>query len=73
MKARGEGLSMPLDVFDVSLAPDVSAAMLNNRLDKSEPARWIFQDLHITSDYAGALVVEALASRPDLSYFAFGC
>ena len=73
VKARGEGLSMPLDVFDVSLAPDVSAAMLNNRVDKSEPARWIFQDLHIASDYAGALVVEALASRPDLSYFAFSC
>lgn len=73
VKARGEGLSMPLDVFDVSLAPDVSAAMLNNRVDKSEPARWIFQDLHITPDYAGALVVEALASRPDLSYFAFSC
>lgn len=73
VKARGEGLSMPLDVFDVSLAPDVSAAMLNNRVDKSEPARWIFQDLHIAPDYAGALVVEALASRPDLSYFAFSC
>lgn len=73
VKARGEGLSMPLDVFDVSLAPDVSAAMLNNRVDKSEPARWIFQDLHIASDYAGALVVEALASPPNLSYFAFSC
>ena len=60
VKARGEGLSMPLDVFDVSLAPDVPAAMLNNRVDKSEPARWIFQDLHIAPDYAGALVVEAV-------------
>lgn len=73
VKARGEGLSMPLDVFDVSLAPDVSAAMLNNRVDKSEPARWIFQNLHIAPDYAGALVVEAVASRPNLSYFAFSC
>ena len=73
VKARGEGLSMPLDVFDVSLAPEVPAAMLNNRVDKSEPARWIFQDLHIAPDYAGALVVNAVASRPNLSYFAFSC
>jgi 4'-phosphopantetheinyl transferase len=73
VKARGEGLSMPLDVFDVTLAPDVSAAMLSNRVDRSEPARWIFQNLHIAPDYAGALVVEALASRPNLSYFAFSC
>ena len=73
VKARGEGLSMPLDVFDVSLAPDTSAAMLSNRVDKSEPSRWIFQNLEIAPDYAGALVVEAVASRPDLSYFAFSC
>ena len=73
VKARGEGLSMPLDVFDVSLAPDVPAAMLSNRVDESEPSHWIFQDLQIASDYAGALVVEAVASRPHLSYFAFSC
>ena len=73
VKARGEGLSMPLDVFDVSLAPHVPAAMLSNRVDESEPSRWIFQDLQIATDYAGALVVEAEASRPHLSYFAFSC
>ena len=73
VKARGEGLSMPLDVFDVSLAPDVPAAMLSNRVDKSEPLHWIFHDLQIDSDYAGALVIEAVDSPPHLSYFAFGC
>lgn len=73
VKARGEGLSMPLDVFDVSLAPGVSAAMLGNRVDESEPSRWIFQDLQIASGYAGALVIEAVASRPHLSLFAFSC
>jgi 4'-phosphopantetheinyl transferase len=73
VKARGEGLSMPLDVFDVSLAPDVPAAMLSNRVDESQPSHWIFQDLQIASDYAGALVIEAVAPRPHLSYFAFSC
>jgi 4'-phosphopantetheinyl transferase len=71
VKARGEGLSMPLDVFDVTLAPNVPAAMLNNRVDTSEPARWIFQNLHIAPDYAGALVIEALRSQPRLSHFQF--
>lgn len=73
VKARGEGLSMPLDVFDVSLAPDVPAAMLSNRVDKTETARWIFQDLQVAPGYAGALVIEAVASRPRLSCFAFSC
>jgi 4'-phosphopantetheinyl transferase len=73
VKARGEGLSMPLDVFDVSLAPDVPAAMLSNRIDESEPSGWIFQDLQIAPGYAGALVIQAVDSRPHLSYFAFSC
>lgn len=73
VKARGEGLSMPLDVFDVSLAPGVPATMLSNRIDDAEPSRWIFQHLQIAPDYAGALVVEAVTSRPNLSYFAFSC
>jgi 4'-phosphopantetheinyl transferase len=71
VKARGEGLSMPLDVFDVSVAPGTPAAMLSNRVDKSEPSRWIFQDLQIAPDYAGALVVEALRTQPRLSHFQF--
>jgi 4'-phosphopantetheinyl transferase len=71
VKARGEGLSMLLDIFDVSLAPDVPAAMLNNRVDMSEPSRWIFQDLQVASGYAGALVIEALRSQPRLSHFQF--
>lgn len=73
IKARGEGGVLAADQFDVSLAPGAPAAMLNNRIDKAEPARWIFQDLHIAPNYAGTLVIEAAASPPRLSYFAFGC
>lgn len=71
VKARGEGLSMALDVFDVSLAPGVPAGMLHNRVDQTETARWIFEDLAIGPEYAGALVIEALNSTPRLSHFAF--
>jgi 4'-phosphopantetheinyl transferase len=71
VKARGEGLSMPLDQFDVSLAPGVPAAMLGNRIDESEKNRWILHDLQTAPNYAGALVIEALQTPPRLSFFAF--
>lgn len=71
VKARGEGLSIPLDEFDVSLAPSVPAAMLGNRIDDTEKSRWIFQDLQINPRYAGALVIESTQSQPHLSFFAF--
>ena len=71
VKARGEGLSMPLDRFDVSLAPGVTAAMLGNRMDEEEKSRWTFQDFQVAHGYAAALVIETLQSQPRLSYFAF--
>jgi len=70
VKARGEGLSMPLDQFDVSLAPGVEALMLGNRIDDAEKSRWTFQDLHVTQGYAAALVIENVQTPPRLSYFA---
>ena len=71
VKARGEGLSMPLDHFDVSLAPDVQAAMLSNRIDELEKSRWVFHDLQVAPGYASAVVVEWLGSQPHphVSYF----
>jgi 4'-phosphopantetheinyl transferase len=69
VKARGEGLSMPLDQFDVSLVPGAPAMMLQNRFDKLEASRWIFHDLPVAPGYAGALAIESLASAPDLSCF----
>lgn len=73
VKARGEGLSMPLDLFDVSLAPGVPAAMLGNRVDENEPSRWTFHDLQVAEGYAGTLVIEASGPPPQLSQFAFSC
>lgn len=70
VKARGEGLSIPLDQFDVSLAPGVKAAMLGNRIDDAEKSRWTFQDFQVAHEYAAALVVENVQAPPCLSYFA---
>ena len=69
VKARGEGSALPMDQFDVSLAPGVPAAMLGNRGNTSHSG-WVFQDLQLPPDYLGAVVFESLSSRPQLSYFA---
>ena len=71
-KARGEARSVPWVQFDMSLAPGVRAAMLNNRIDKEELSRWVLHDLQLPSGHVGTLVFESLRSQPRLSYFAFG-
>lgn len=63
IKARGEGLSHPLDQFDVSLAPDAPAELLGSRVDPAEVSRWCFEDLSPHPAYAAALTVEGNLSR----------
>jgi 4'-phosphopantetheinyl transferase len=58
LKARGDGLSLPLDAFDVSLAPGEPAALLKNNADEGEVARWEMQAIPVTAGYVAALVVE---------------
>jgi 4'-phosphopantetheinyl transferase len=57
VKARGEGLSLPLHQFDVSVAPNESRALLATRPDPSETGRWILQDLPVSHGYVAALAV----------------
>jgi 4'-phosphopantetheinyl transferase len=58
IKAKGEGLSMPLDCFDVSLAPGEAAALLSTRGDADEASRWSLSELDVAPGFAAALVVE---------------
>ena|ERR1041385_2713119 len=58
IKARGEGLSMPLDQFDVSLRPREPAALLKNYREEREVSRWSMQAIPTREGYVGALVVE---------------
>jgi 4'-phosphopantetheinyl transferase len=58
IKAKGEGLSMPLDQFDVSLIPGEPAGLLNTRPDSDDAVRWSMQDLNPAGGYVGALAVE---------------
>ena len=58
IKAKGEGLSMPLKEFDVSLDPRQVAKILSIRGDKTELERWSLRDLEMGEGYVGAVVVE---------------
>jgi 4'-phosphopantetheinyl transferase len=63
IKARGGGLTIPLDHFDVSLEPGKPAALLEVRDDPIEASRWDMVELQPASGYAGALVVQGKGWR----------
>ena len=63
IKAHGEGLSMPLDEFDVSLAPGEPAALLTTRRDPQEASRWSLRELAPGPGYVAALAVEGYSWR----------
>jgi 4'-phosphopantetheinyl transferase len=63
LKARGEGLSISLDSFDVSLAPGEPAQLLATRDDPSHSRRWTLCELDPGPGYAGALAVEGTGWR----------
>lgn len=58
IKARGEGLSMPLDEFDVSLTPGEAAVLLRNHKEPEEVSRWSMKSLEVPDGYVAALVAE---------------
>jgi len=57
IKAKGEGLSMQLDKFDVSLQPGQPARLLAVRPDAGELDQWSLQDLGLRDGYIGAVAV----------------
>jgi 4'-phosphopantetheinyl transferase len=58
IKAHGEGLSLPLDQFDVSLAPGDPAALLATYHEPQEVLRWSLCALRPAPGYVAALAVE---------------
>jgi len=60
IKAHGEGLSLPLDQFDVSLAPGEPARLLAARGGLEGVEQWSLQHLTPALGYVGALAVRGL-------------
>ena len=58
IKARGEGLSLGLDRFDVAFVPGAPPALLRSDVSSEEVNRWSFIDLKLQPRYAAACVVE---------------
>ena len=58
MKALGEGLSLPLDSFEVGFGPGVPPSILWARDEPDAAARWTLFDLQPFPGFAGALAVE---------------
>src|SRR5207247_6698768 len=56
IKARGEGLSLPLRDFDVSLKPGELARLLRHA-QPPELARWTLQALSVPAGYVAAIAV----------------
>ncbi|HEV8712493.1 MAG TPA: 4'-phosphopantetheinyl transferase superfamily protein [Candidatus Binatia bacterium] len=63
IKARGEGLSLPLDQFDVSLIPGKPATLLRAEGAPHEASRWSLHDVAPIPSYTAALAVEGRAWR----------
>jgi len=61
IKAHGEGLSLPLDQFDVTLRPGDEAKLLATRPDPTEADQWSLRALPMQQDYAAAIAVEGNA------------
>lgn len=68
IKARGEGLSMPLDRFDVSVAPGSEARLLAARGDPAAAEGWTLRAIDPGEGYVAALAVEG-ASRFEVRSF----
>ncbi len=58
VKARGQGLTLPLDQFDVTLRPNQPARLLRTPSEPLAAQRWSLHALAVAPDYKAALAVE---------------
>lgn len=58
IKARGDGLVLPLDRFSVSVVPDEDPVQLHTPGNPAEAMRWCLRGLDAGAGYAAAVAVE---------------
>jgi 4'-phosphopantetheinyl transferase len=58
LKARGLGLTVPLDEFEVSFLPHEEARLLVTRNDPADAQRWRLMAIDLSPDYVAALAAE---------------
>src|SRR5207244_12695446 len=58
IKAKGQGLSLPLCQFDVSLGAAASSLLLATRWDPADAPRWSLRNLPAPATYRAALAAE---------------
>jgi 4'-phosphopantetheinyl transferase len=58
IKAKGKGLALPLDEFEVAIAPDQPASLLSTLPDPLEASRWSLIELPAEPGFVAAVCVE---------------
>lgn len=58
IKGKGEGLSIPLHQFDVSIEPGETQALIATRPEASDADRWLVSDICFDRSYAAAVAIE---------------
>jgi 4'-phosphopantetheinyl transferase len=67
IKALGEGLSVPLDGFQVTLRPGERASIIHLAGDANAARTWRLYDLELSPGYVGALAYHGVERQPHLS------
>src|ERR1700674_1664611 len=67
IKALGEGLSVPLDDFQVTLRPGEPASIIHLAGDTNAARTWRLYDLELSPGYVGALAYQGLGRQLHLS------
>jgi 4'-phosphopantetheinyl transferase len=73
IKARGKGLSIPLNAFDVALNPVEPATLLVDRTNPGAHLEWALMDIKPAENYTAALAFHAGNSQYDVVQYWIDC